>query len=72
MGAPDKADGIASALDYYQEREPDTDWLVIALGDSANDTAMLEAADIAVVIPHADGAHFPESTTCSIRIVPCI
>ncbi|MEC8209166.1 MAG: mannosyl-3-phosphoglycerate phosphatase, partial [Verrucomicrobiota bacterium] len=28
-----------------------------ALGDSANDTAMLEAADIAVVIPHADGAH---------------
>ncbi|MEC8279462.1 MAG: HAD-IIB family hydrolase [Verrucomicrobiota bacterium] len=57
MGAPDKADGIASALEYYQEREPDTDWLVIALGDSANDTAMLEAADIAVVIPHADGAH---------------
>ena len=57
MGAPDKADGIASALEYYQEREPDTDWLVIALGDSCNDTAMLEAADIAVVIPHADGAH---------------
>ena len=57
MGALDKADGIASALKYYQKREPDTDWLVIALGDSANDTAMLETADIAVVIPHADGAH---------------
>ena len=57
MGAPDKADGSASALEYYQKREPDTDWHVIALGDSANDTAMLEAADIAVVIPHADGAH---------------
>ena len=57
MGAPDKADGSASALEYYQKREPDIDWLVIALGDSANDTAMLEAADIAVVIPHVDGAH---------------
>ena len=57
MGAYDKADGSASALKYYQELEPDTEWQVIALGDSANDTAMLEAADIAVVIPHSDGAH---------------
>jgi mannosyl-3-phosphoglycerate phosphatase len=57
MGASDKADGTASVLKYYQELEPDTEWQVIALGDSANDTAMLEAADIAVVIPHSDGAH---------------
>ena len=57
MGAPDKADGSATVLKYYQELEPDTEWQVIALGDSANDTAMLEAADIAVVIPHSDGAH---------------
>jgi mannosyl-3-phosphoglycerate phosphatase len=57
MGASDKADGSASVLKYYQELEPDTEWQVIALGDSANDTAMLEAADIAVVIPHSDGAH---------------
>ena len=57
MGASDKADGSASVLEYYQELEPDTEWQVIALGDSANDTAMLEAADIAVVIPHSDGAH---------------
>jgi mannosyl-3-phosphoglycerate phosphatase len=57
MGASDKADGSASVLKYYQELEPDTEWQVIALGDSANDTAMLEAANIAVVIPHSDGAH---------------
>jgi mannosyl-3-phosphoglycerate phosphatase len=57
MGASDKADGSASVLKYYQELEPGTEWQVIALGDSANDTAMLEAADIAVVIPHSDGTH---------------
>ena len=72
MGATDKADGVAFALEYYQKREPDTDWLIIALGDSANDTAMLKSADIAVVIPHADGAYFPESTSCGARVVPCI
>ena len=57
MGASDKVDGSAYALAYYQKLEPHTEWQVIALGDSANDTAMLEAAEIAVVIPHLDGAH---------------
>jgi len=57
MGFADKADGTAAALKFYQTREPDIQWIVVALGDSANDTAMLEAADIAVVIPHADGPH---------------
>jgi len=57
MGSADKADGSAAALKYYQNREPEIDWIVVALGDSANDTTMLEAADIAVVIPHADGPH---------------
>lgn len=57
MGDADKADGSAAALKFYQDREPDVEWIVVALGDSANDTAMLEAADIAVVIPHADGPH---------------
>jgi mannosyl-3-phosphoglycerate phosphatase len=35
---------------------------VVVLGDSANDQKMLEAADIAVVIPHSDGPHIsPEA-----------
>jgi len=55
MGAADKADGSRSALKLYQDAAPENDWLLVALGDSANDQAMLEAADIAVVIPHVDG-----------------
>lgn len=57
MGMADKADGTAAALKLYQKAEPDVNWVVVALGDSANDQAMLEAADIAVVIPHEDGPH---------------
>jgi mannosyl-3-phosphoglycerate phosphatase len=55
MGEADKADGAAAALKFYQEAEPSVNWVVVALGDSANDCAMLEAADIAVVIPYEDG-----------------
>lgn len=55
MGSADKAGGVAAVRRYYEGREPDVKWQVLALGDSANDTAMLEAADIAVVVPHAGG-----------------
>lgn len=57
MGQVDKGDGMQAAIRLYQHAQPDSEWCVIALGDSANDLAMLEAADIAVVIPHADGPH---------------
>lgn len=64
MGSVDKADGLRSALKYYRNQEPDTKWVVVALGDSANDTEMLEAAHIAVVIPHSDGPHIsPKAPT---------
>ncbi|MGJ8654548.1 MAG: HAD-IIB family hydrolase [Opitutaceae bacterium] len=66
MGPVDKADGSAAALKLYQQREPDVNWVVVALGDSANDLAMLEAADIAVVIPHEDG---PRITPKAPRVV---
>ena len=56
MGPADKADGAVAALEFYRKADPGVDWTVVALGDSANDCAMLEAADIAVVIPHTDGA----------------
>jgi mannosyl-3-phosphoglycerate phosphatase len=62
MGAADKADGVAAVRAYFEEKEPATDWRVVALGDSANDTAMLEAADIAVVIPHEDGPRIQPET----------
>ncbi|MFC5050917.1 HAD-IIB family hydrolase [Rubritalea spongiae] len=55
MGPVDKAQGMQKVTELYQQAEPTTEWVVVAVGDSANDKAMLEAADIAVVIPHADG-----------------
>lgn len=62
MGPADKAYGSQAALGLYQKLRPEVEWLVVALGDSQNDCGMLEAADIAVVIPHADGPHiFPDA-----------
>jgi mannosyl-3-phosphoglycerate phosphatase len=57
MGPADKASGTVAVKALYQKAMPDVEWLVVALGDSQNDQAMLELADIAVVIPHADGPH---------------
>jgi len=57
MGEVDKADGLVCARALYEKQQPKVDWKTIAVGDSANDLAMLEAADIALVIPHADGPH---------------
>jgi len=55
MGMADKADGMKAVLEAYQKEAPDQSWTVVALGDSENDQAMLESADIAVVIPHPEG-----------------
>jgi mannosyl-3-phosphoglycerate phosphatase len=66
MGPADKANGLVAALKFYQQHEPHVNWVVVALGDSANDTVMLEAADIAVVIPHEDG---PRITPNAPRVV---
>lgn len=55
MGDADKADGLRLVKKLYTTTFPDINWTYVALGDSANDLQMLEAADIAVVIPRAVG-----------------
>lgn len=55
MGEVDKADGSRAAIELIHKSNPQEQWYVVAIGDSANDLAMLEAADTAIVIPHADG-----------------
>ena len=55
MGKADKAQGLKTVQQFYCEKYPHTEWMTVALGDSPNDQQMLDAADIAVVIPHAGG-----------------
>lgn len=55
MGDADKASSMLVVLRLFEESEPETNWVTVALGDSENDLAMLSAADLAVVIPNAHG-----------------
>jgi mannosyl-3-phosphoglycerate phosphatase len=55
MGQVDKSAGMELVLGLYRKSFPDTRWVSLALGDSANDLEMLSAADIAGVIPDRHG-----------------
>ena len=57
MGTFDKADGFAAALEYCRALEPLALWISVALGDSPNDRAMLDAADVAVAIENPVRGH---------------
>lgn len=67
MGSADKADGLHSMRRVMESVEPQTMWLTVALGDSENDLAMLEAADIAVPIPRADGVRLEPNAARVLR-----
>ncbi|MFD2160120.1 HAD-IIB family hydrolase [Rubritalea tangerina] len=56
MGMVDKVGGMRWFSERYAEAYPEVHWTTVAVGDSENDLAMLEAADIPVVIPHVGGA----------------
>ena len=55
MGQVDKSEGMRLITHLYSQTYPEKKWTVLALGDSENDLEMLSAADIAGVIPNAQG-----------------
>ena len=56
MGRFDKADAMHYLITQFRQHHPDQDVVSIALGDSPNDTRMLQLADYAVVIKGANSA----------------
>ncbi|PLX96903.1 MAG: mannosyl-3-phosphoglycerate phosphatase-related protein [Desulfuromonas sp.] len=48
-----KGNALHRLLDHYRRNTPGADWYSVALGDGPNDEDMLDAADLAVVIPSA-------------------
>lgn len=55
MGNTNKAWAMQWLTELYRNTWPAINWTTVALGDGPNDQQMLEAADIAVVIPAASG-----------------
>jgi mannosyl-3-phosphoglycerate phosphatase len=51
----DKGLALRWLLDNYPPPRPASSWYSVALGDGPNDQSLLEAADLAVVIPSASG-----------------
>jgi mannosyl-3-phosphoglycerate phosphatase len=49
-----KGTAMQVLLNRYQQREPDSIWGTVALGDSPNDWSMLERADVGILIPRTD------------------
>ena len=50
MGRFDKADGMVQLMQRYRARTPQQHCVAVALGDSPNDQAMLDGADLAIII----------------------
>ncbi|MEP4077153.1 HAD-IIB family hydrolase [Haloferula sp.] len=68
MGDADKADGLLAVLRWFAETEPETDWMTVALGDSANDEQMLHAAELAFVLPGRRGGWIKGSCLQTRRV----
>lgn len=51
----DKGTAAHWLTQYYRTRNPAQRWFSIALGDGPNDQAMMEACDLAVIIPSQSG-----------------
>jgi mannosyl-3-phosphoglycerate phosphatase len=58
MAKTDKGSALEWLVKRYQHHYPDTQWRVVALGDSPNDLPMLRVADVGVLIPNPHRAAF--------------
>ncbi len=68
QSAVDKADGVNWLIERFTRAAGGRRPMTVALGDSANDLAMLDAVDIAVAMPAADGTRLePEHAATLVR-----
>lgn len=61
MANTDKGAALTWLANRYRSHFPETNWIVVALGDSPNDVPMLQAADIGVLIANPHRAPFEVS-----------
>jgi len=57
LSSVDKGEAMNIIMDGYRKREGGDDFQSIAIGDSLNDFAMLEAADHAILVKKHDGSY---------------
>ena len=56
LGSGDRASSVQMLKERYRSAWPGAQWFSVALGSHGADEAMLRAADMAVVLPGADGS----------------
>ncbi len=54
-GQATKEQAMKTIINAFSAQQPESHFISIALGDGPNDLAMIEAADIGVIMPNADG-----------------
>ncbi len=60
-GQATKEQAMKRVISAFVERQPETNFLSIALGDGPNDLGMIEAADVGVIMPNQDGVTITSS-----------
>jgi mannosyl-3-phosphoglycerate phosphatase len=68
----DKGKAMKIIMDGFSGREGRNDLQSIAIGDSLNDFAMLEAADHSILVKKHDGSYERRQTLKSVLYSPCI
>ena len=68
MSPVDKGEAIEWVTECYRQREPQTEWLTMGLGDSFNDIRMLESVDYPVLVKNSHSQQPNVSHINNIRI----